>query len=90
MLFWSGPTLRFLDGGLYNLGSNRTREAIRQACDRLGVEYYGTHGFRKGWAQETFQTLLAEGLDRREAGWQVSQALGHGRLDVLRHYLPSW
>jgi integrase len=69
---------------------DRTREAVRQACHRIGVAYYGTHGFRKGWAQEKFRTLLAKGLDRREAGWQVSQALGHGRLDVLRHYLPSW
>lgn len=68
----------------------RVQDAVRHACDRLGIECFGTHGFRKSWAQERFGDLRDEGLDREAAGQRVAEQLGHNRTSILKSYLTTW
>jgi len=70
--------------------ARRVQGAVRHACERQGVPCYGTHGFRKLWAQERYRELRAEGLSEREAKRAVADRLGHGRLAVLKSYIPDW
>lgn len=67
---------------------DRTQDAVYKACKRLEIESYGTHGFRKEWAQTRYRELRAQGLDDQEARREVATQLGHGRIQVLDHYLP--
>ena len=57
------------------------------ACERLGIESRGTHGFRKLFAAEYYQHLRESGVSQEDARRAVSASLGHGRVTVLRHYL---
>lgn len=66
----------------------RTQEAVSYACGRLEITGYGTHGFRRGWAQERYGTLRDQGLDDHAARWSVARGLGHNRLDVTYSYIP--
>ena len=66
----------------------RTQEAVSYACRRLEITCYGTHGFRRGWAQERYGTLRDRGLDDHQARRLVAQALGHNRFDVTYSYIP--
>jgi len=66
----------------------RTQEAVSYACERLEITGYGTHGFRRSWAQERYGTLRDQGLDDHEARRLVAQGLGHNRLDVTYSYIP--
>lgn len=61
----------------------------RRACQRLGIETRGTHGFRKTWAAEYYAHLRELGLSEQHAQREVSHGLGHNRVNVLRHYLPK-
>lgn len=63
------------------------REEIRQACQQLGEEYHGSHGFRWDYAQARFQEVQAAGLTYNEALSQVSSEMGHERADITEHYL---
>lgn len=67
--------------------AQRTRDSVRHACERLGIESFGTHGFRKTWAQENYQELREQGLDDREARLELAQGLGHGRPQVTYSYV---
>lgn len=71
--------------------SLRTRVyvAVRDSCQRQGIEMQGLHGFRKTYAQTLLASKLSAGEDDTEAMMDVSKALGHGRLDVLKHYVTS-
>jgi integrase len=66
----------------------RTQDAVRCACERLGIESYGTHGFRRTWAQEQHQALLAQGLSDHESRQSLAEELGHGRVAVTYSYVP--
>jgi integrase len=66
----------------------RTGTAVRDACERLGMECFGTHGFRRGWAQEQYRELREQGSDDREARRSTAKGLGHKRLDVTYSYIP--
>ena len=66
----------------------RVQAAVSYACERLEITGYGTHGFRRGWAQERYKKLRDQGLDDREARQLVAQGLGHNRLSVTYSYIP--
>ena len=55
----------------------------RRACERLGIEGRGTHGFRKTWAVEYYAYLHDTGLCDQDARREVSHGLGHNRVNVL-------
>jgi hypothetical protein len=63
------------------------RKQIRQACQLLGEDYHGSHGFRWNYAQARFQEVQAAGLTYNEALSQVSAEMGHERADITEHYL---
>lgn len=67
----------------------RVSGSVRQACRRLKLEHFGTHGFRKTWAQERYRALRQAGASDREARRKVSQELGHNRLSVTYSYIPK-
>jgi integrase len=60
---------------------------VRHACERLGIACYGTHGFRKTWAQEQYRQLRMQELDDREARCELAEGLGHGRPQVTYSYV---
>jgi integrase len=66
----------------------RTRDAIRHACERLGFEYYGTHGLRRTWAQQRYRILTEQNHSDRESRRSIAKELGHGRIDVTYSYVP--
>jgi integrase len=67
--------------------AKRTRGSVRHACERLGIACYGTHGFRKTWAQEQYRQLRMQELDDREARCELAEGLGHGRPQVTYSYV---
>ncbi|MCP4591601.1 MAG: tyrosine-type recombinase/integrase [bacterium] len=68
--------------------ARRVEAAVRYACEQLEIACYGTHGFRKCWAQELHRLLGDLGLDDREARREVAQGLGHNRVNVTYAYIP--
>lgn len=60
---------------------------INRACRELGIGHSRTHDFRSAYANELYERLIAAGANDRQARREVANALGHGRVDVLRHYL---
>lgn len=66
----------------------RTQTAVCYACERLDIEHYGTHGFRRTWAQERYQGLLEQGINDRKSRQSVAEGLGHGRIAVTYSYVP--
>ncbi len=68
--------------------ARRVEGAVRYACDRLEIACYGTHGFRKCWAQELHRMLGGQGFDDQAARREVAQGLGHNRVNVTYSYIP--
>jgi integrase len=68
--------------------AKRTASAVHQACQRLGIEHCGTHGFRRGWAQERYCELQRQDHDDCRARRSVAKELGHNRIDVTYSYIP--
>jgi len=64
--------------------------AVRQACDELGFERRGVHGFRATAAGEYFNLQRALGYSDREARQALTRWLGHapGSIDVTYVYVP--
>jgi integrase len=67
--------------------ASRTNGSVRHACERLGIECYGTHGFRKTWAQERYRRSREEGLDDCESRRELARGLGHNRREVTYSYV---
>jgi integrase len=57
--------------------ASRTNGSVRHACERLGIQCYGTHGFRKTWAQERYRRSRKQGLDDCESRQELARDLGH-------------
>ena len=70
-------------GGL----ANRTERAVSNACKRLGLTGYATHGFRKMFAQARYRAYRHQGLTDRQARVEVARLLGHGRIEVTYSYV---
>jgi len=67
--------------------ASRTNGSVRHACERLGIECYGTHGFRKTWAQEQYRRSREEGLDDCESRQELARGLGRNRREVTYSYV---
>lgn len=63
------------------------RRAWGDACDRMGVADNGLHGLRATYAHRSFDGHMAQGLSKNEAKAEVSQELGHTRLEIVDTYL---
>jgi integrase len=62
---------------------------INRACRELGIGHSRVHDFRAAYANQLYERLIAAGASDRQARREVAGALGHGRVDVLKHYLTS-
>ena len=60
---------------------------INRACRELGIGHSRVHDFRAAYANQLYERLIVAGATDRQARREVAAALGHGRIDVLRHYL---
>jgi integrase len=60
---------------------------LRRACRELGIGHSRVHDFRAAYANQLYERLTLAGASDWQARREVAQALGHGRVDVLRHYL---
>jgi integrase len=60
---------------------------INRACREMGIGHSRVHDFRAAYANQLYDRLIAAGASDRQARRDVAGALGHGRIDVLQHYL---
>lgn len=60
---------------------------VNRACRELEIGHSRVYDFRAAYAQELYERLIAEGATNYRARQEAAQALGHRRIDVLRHYL---
>lgn len=60
---------------------------LRRACRALGIGHSRVYDFRAAYANQLYERLIMAGASDQQARREVAQALGHGRVDVLRHYL---
>lgn len=63
------------------------RRAWGDACDRMGAADNGLHGLRATYAHRSYDAHIARGLSAAEAKAEVSQELGHTRLEIVDTYL---
>ena len=63
------------------------RRAWGDACDRMGVADNGLHGIRATYAHRSYDAHIARGLSQNAAKAEVSQELGHTRLEIVDTYL---
>lgn len=63
------------------------RRAWGDACDCMGVADNGLHGLRATYAHRSYDAHMASGLSRDAARAEVSQELGHTRLEIVDTYL---
>ena len=73
--------------GKYKFDMNDYRNTLKEAADRSGQEYTGSHGLRWNFAQEKFAELQQQGKTYEQALQEVSHLLGHERPDITEHYL---
>lgn len=62
------------------------REALKEAVERSGQEYNGTHGLRYNFGQERVEELKSSGYNEAKAKAQTSLEMGHSRIDITDHY----
>ena len=62
--------------------------ALKAACERLGIEFNGTHGLRANFAKARMEHY-EKGcrLSHREALQRVSEEMGHHRPEITERYL---
>lgn len=66
----------------------RLQDAVREACDDLGIERKGIHAFRALFAEEYVDRRMAEGLSQNGARDALSVVMGHNRRSVTYRYVP--
>lgn len=60
---------------------------IKEACEKTGENYSGSHAFRYNFCQNLYNVCRAEGKTHDEARAICANALFHGRLDIVDRYL---
>ena len=73
--------------GEFRIDKDAYRADLKDAAQKTGQEYTGTHGLRWSFAQERFQEVQQHGLTYEQALAQVSKEMGHERSDITEHYL---
>lgn len=71
----------------FTFDRNQYRLALKEASNKTGQPYNGSHGLRWNYAQERFQAIQQTGGTREEALVQVAHAMGHNRGDITERYL---
>jgi hypothetical protein len=73
--------------GQFKVSADGYRASLKAAADRTGQDYNGSHGLRWNFAQERFSALQAQGHSYEKCLGVVSNALGHNRIEITKHYL---
>ena len=63
------------------------REDLKQASERTGQEYNASHGLRWNFAQDRYNELRSAGFGEKASLGQVSEEMGHNRIEITNHYL---
>jgi integrase len=77
------------NNGLFNVDYEKYRLAIKEAAEKSGQEYNGTHGLRWNYAQKKFIDDQNNGANYVEALSNVSTSLFHNRPSITEHYLAK-
>lgn len=75
-LFLNGPAV-----------ARRLQEAIRNACDDLGIKRRGIHGLRGTFAERYIIERMNAGLSEDDARDELTRLLGHNRRAVTYSYV---
>jgi len=73
--------------GEYRIDKNDYRHSLREAAEKVGQEYNGSHGLRWSYAQERMEEAQENGRTYEQALVEVSHEMGHERADITEHYL---
>lgn len=65
------------------------RNGLKEACEKSGQDYHGSHGLRWNFAQDRFSEAIANGLTHEQALGLVSHELGHERISITNLYLGN-
>ena len=84
-----------MENGVFKVNQNYFRDCLKDACEIEGEEYFGAHGLRYNFAQNTFLKAFEENLENglnpyeaeREALKATSEEMGHHREEITKHYL---
>ena len=81
----------YLDTHKLRTWKDGLRGAVRNACDELGLQRRGVHGFRGTAACEFVRVKEMLGYDDAEARGELAQWLGHNphRTEVTYAYVPK-
>ncbi len=69
--------------------TRRLQDAIRAACDELGITPKGLHGLRATFAEGFLARRMAAGLSEQQARRELTLLLGHNRIQVTYRYVPQ-
>jgi integrase len=69
--------------------TRRLQDAIRKACDELAIAPKGLHGLRATFAEAFLHRRMATGLSEHQARRELTQLLGHNRIQVTYRYVPQ-
>jgi integrase len=63
-------------------------QAVRDAARALGIQVSGVHRLRANCFQNTYDELIATGMNDQQARKEVAWKGGHQRTDVTHSYVP--
>lgn len=66
------------------------RNGLKEASERTGQDYHGSHGLRWNFAQDRFSEAITNGMTHEQALGLVSHELGHERISITNLYLGNW
>ena len=76
------------ENGVLKIDDPRSyREAIKEAAQKVGQEYTGSHGLRHNFAQNRMNELQSMGAGYQTACHMVSKEMGHERPSITETYL---
>lgn len=71
----------------YKIDKNDYRSILKEAVEKTGQNYNGTHGLRYSFAQDRIIELKEFGYTHSESLSQISLEMGHSREEITLHYL---
>lgn len=73
----------------YKIDKTEYSKVLKEAVEKTGQIYQGTHGLRYSFAQERFNELKEYGYSHSEILSEISQSMGHSREEITGLYLEQ-
>ena len=73
----------------YKIDKTEYSTALKEAVERTGQEFNGSHGLRYSFAQERYAELKGYGYTKSEALAEISLNMGHSRSEISLLYLGT-